>query len=122
VWFWKGNFNHRYGCGGGTVKPVERLILIQSVAIWPDDVGLWDVARSQSLFTEVHTPVVDSVRSDSMGFFEIALPAGKYSLLVREDSRYYASPRGPHREIGLVEVPEGGVDRIQIDINYRAGF
>jgi hypothetical protein len=122
VWFWRGNFDPSYGCGGGKVKPVERLILIHDVAIWPDDVVIPDSPPSQSFFAEVRTPVVDSVRSDSKGFFELALPAGRYSLFVREESHYYASNWAPGREIGLIEVPEVGVDRVQIDINYKAAF
>ena len=114
--------NPSYGCGGGKVRPVERLILIHDVALWPDDVVISDSPLSQSFFTEVHTPVVDSVRSDSEGFFEIALPAGRYSLFVREDSLFYARSWAPNRPIGLVEVPEAGVHRIQIDINYEAAF
>ena len=122
VWLWRGNFNPSYGCGGGRVKPVQRLVLIYDVALWPDDVVTSDSHPGHGFFSEVRTRVVDSVRSDPEGFFEIALPAGRYSLFVREYSLYYAKSWAPSRPIGLVEVPEDGVHRIQFDINYQAAF
>jgi hypothetical protein len=122
VWFWKGNFDPSYGCGWGKVRPVERLILIHDIAFWPDDVAISHSPVREGFFTDVHTPAVDSVCSDSEGFFEIALPAGKYSLFVREGSLSHARNWAPNRAIGLVEVPEAGVHRVQIDITYKAAF
>jgi hypothetical protein len=122
VWLWRGNFNPSYGCGGGKVKPVERLILIHDVALWPSDVVISDSHPGHGFFSEVRTLVIDSVQSDPAGFFEIALPAGRYSLFVREDSLFYAKSWAPGRPIGLVEVPEDGVHRVQFDINYQAAF
>ena len=125
VWFWRGNFKNNdpnYGCGGGTVRPVERLVLIYEEAIWPDDVVASEDPPGQGFFAGIRTPVVDSVPTDSLGFFEIPLPVGRYSLFVREDSLYYARGGAPNRAIGLIEVPEGGVDRVQIDLKYKAAF
>ena len=104
------------------MKPVERLILIHDVALWPSDVVISDSHPGHGFFSEVRTLVIDSVQSDPAGFFEIALPAGRYSLFVREDSLFYAKSWAPGRPIGLVEVPEDGVHRVQFDINYQAAF
>jgi hypothetical protein len=52
------------------------------------------------------------------GFFELALPVGRYSLLAVEDSLLYANWYDDEA-VAPVEVSEGRVFELVVDIDYR---
>lgn len=121
VWSWEGNFMPD-GCPGGKVSPVARTILIFERTTIGDATDV-DDTRGPGLFIRaVSTALVDSVRSDDRGFFEVSLPEGTYSLLVREDSLLYTNTIGSDMVLGPAQVFAGSVTRTQIDIQFNAAF
>jgi hypothetical protein len=87
VWFWKGDF---MPVGFGTICQVQRTIYIYELT---DEK---DVVRAEpytSFYSAINTKLVATTESDSMGFFQIKLEPGSYSLFVMEDKLYYSNRR-----------------------------
>lgn len=119
VVFSEGNLMPGAECPSGSIEPVRRTVLIYN-----------ETPRSKTqpgpaagFFASVSTELVDSVVSDSRGFFEKTLPAGTYSVFVRENSLLYANSYAmPGEIINPVKIQQGQVARHRIDINYRAAY
>lgn len=121
AWEWVGNFQPApQGVSCATVSPVSRTILIFPLlpaSVFP---GL---AISTFLVDSIPAVPIDSTRSDSSGFFQVSLPAGSYSLITREGSKYYVRvPTTDYAYIGRSDVAAGQVTRLIVQINYRASF
>ena len=66
---------------------------------------------------------VDSTRSDSTGFFEVALPVGSYSLILREAGRLYVrTPTSNYANLGQADVVAGAVTARGLWLTYMASF
>lgn len=72
--------------------------------------------------TAISVQPVASVQSDDKGFFQIELPPGKYSLLMREGDLLYANMVDLDGNINPVEVTVGTVTKEQFNITYAAAF
>ena len=117
VWFWEGNFMP--GSAKGTITPVVRDIYIYK-ATRIDSVER-DTARI-GFINKISSDYVNKVSSDKDGFFQIVLPAGKYSFFVKEDSLFFANEGDGDGYLMSAEVSENYVAKRQIDINYKAAF
>ena len=115
VWFWEGNFMP--GSENGTITPVEREIQVYE-ATRHDSVTF----AGGSFYRDILTRLVATTRSNRSGFYEVALPPGKYSLFVIEDSLYYANPSDSASHIQPGTVTENQITKVQINIDYRAGY
>jgi hypothetical protein len=116
VWFWDGDFMPV--CPDGTVTPAIREIRIHELATL-DDVTPGPRA---AFYAEVNTPLVATVQSDRLGFFQAELPPGTYSVFAVEDTLLYSNGYGGAGEICPVEVLPGQVTAIRFDITWRASF
>lgn len=117
VWFWRGDFMP--GCPSGEIRGVERVVYVHELT--HQDQTTAAEPYQGPFVTAIATAVVDSVRSDSRGFFQLRLPPGRYSLFVREGERVYAN-RWDAGYVQPVEVQPGRVTRAQLDLTYEAAF
>ena len=69
VWFWEGDF--RPGSASGTIRPVERDILVYEATQW-DSV----VTVGGGFYRAILTKLVAQTRSNRSGFYQVALPPG----------------------------------------------
>jgi hypothetical protein len=114
VWFWEGNFMPM--CPTGTVHAVSRELRVYELA--SDGDIEWTSREGHRFIRSVLTRLVATTVSDSSGFFELALPVGRYSLLAVEDSLLYANWYDDEA-VAPVEVSEGRVFELVVDIDYR---
>lgn len=124
VVFWKGDFmpgldrSGRAGTGGRKM-PVAREVYIHALT----DMGMVEQAPDYSPFySRIRSELVVHTRSDSTGFFRVALPPGRYSCFVKEDSMFYANEFDGDGNILAFEVARDSVTHITIDITYEATF
>lgn len=99
----------------GTTTPVRREMRIYDLASQSSVVP----SGTPCFYRRVNTRLVARVWSDCSGFFEAALPPGKYSLFSVEDSLLYANG-GNAYGIFPVEVHRDAVTSVVFSITYRA--
>ena len=114
VWFWEGDF---MPVGWGKITPVRRTVYAFEPTTY-DQVERLDHA---SFYRTIRTRLVASTESNSSGFFQLALPRGRYSFFVREGSSFYASFDDGTYIMPATVYPDS-VTKLQIDINYKACF
>jgi len=112
VWFWEGNFMPIDPTG--TITPVQRKVyayeLTKDTQVEPTDSG--------PFFRVIHTRCIDSTRSNSTGFFQMALAPGRYSFFVREGSELFADITDTDGNLLPATVGPDSVTKVQIDIDY----
>lgn len=127
VLFWEGNFMPIVypDVSSGMISPVIRTIFIHEAT--KEDQVEWTYVEIEPccgarFISRISTDLVAVTQSDELGFFEIELPAGRYSIFVSEYGYLYANLFNGYGYIFLVEVREGEVTGIQFDITYKACF
>lgn len=127
VLFWEGDFMPTYpeDDSGGRIYPVERDVCIFEAVLHHD--VQWDYVEIEPgnyvhLATDVPAVLVKVVRSSGSGYFEAELPAGMYSIFVREDGYYYANLVGGEGYVHPAEVREGEATEVDFDITYMATY
>jgi hypothetical protein len=122
VEFWEGDFMPTYPGGeqGGTVTPVKRSIYIYEPTHF-DDVTVSDPTE-MVFFEDIRTRLVKIAHSDADGRFATTLPAGEYSVFVKEGDRFYINLSGGDGVLGPAEVVDGEFTFLKIAISYRATF
>lgn len=120
VWEWHGALPLPDGSGCSSplpVEPTERTILFFELTDSADTRGARPAPGGGVLYSEVLTPLIDSVSSDTAGFFQLSLPAGHYSALLRADSLLHWPSGGLGQDpVSFVEVVGGELTRLQIDV------
>jgi len=115
VLFYKGNFMP--GGVTGTITAGEREIYIY-LPTTLDDVK----STGYVFFSDIKTKLVAMVKCNSLGYYQVSLPAGEYSIFVKEKSLLYASRSDFRGVINPVEVVSGTITTLNIDITYEAYF
>ena len=117
VWFWEGNFMP--GSPDGTITPVVREIYVYKATkgnlVQRDD-------YRYPLIRDINSELVTVIKSDVSGFFEVALPEGKYSFFAKEDSLFFGSESDEEGFLMSAEVISNQVTKRQININYKAAY
>jgi hypothetical protein len=118
VWFWEGDFMPGPPGGhSGKVTPVEREIFIYEATRF-DSV----VSANGGFYSKILTHLKARTKSNAKGFYQIALPPGKYSVFVVEDSKFYANGTDGAGHILPGTVSENSVTQVQVDITYKATY
>lgn len=101
---------------GSNGIPVERELAVYKLT------RLNETETNGPFFTHIKTELVAKVKSTKTGYFEIALPPGKYSLFSVEPKGLFASITDGNQHIYPVEVKEGSVSPVVFVINYKASY
>lgn len=117
VWFWKGNFMP--GSASGTITPVVREIYVYEATSFT---SVEIDTTHYPLIREIHSQFIGKALSDEDGFFQIHLPAGKYSFFPKEGSLFFGNVSDSAGDIQAATVEPGKVTKRQIDINYQAVY
>ena len=127
VLFWEGDFMPTCPEGewGGEIYPVVRDVCIFE-AVLHGDVEWTYVEIQPGVYTHLATAIpsdlVKVVKSDTKGYFEAELPAGRYSIFVKEGGYYYANRVDGEGYVFPAEVVEGGTIGVKFDITYMATY
>lgn len=80
------------------------------------------VTSGVSWFTAINTTLVAETTCDANGCYQLALPAGRYSIFIREEGKYYANSRAGDGTIGEVTVDSASVTRRNLILDYNAAY
>ena len=97
-------------------KPVVREVLFCK----PTKMN--DLPHEGTIFQNADKNLVKKTTSDEEGKFSIELPAGKYSVFTKEEGGYFANSFDGDGNVNIVEVKEGEITEMNIDVNYKAAF
>ena len=121
VIFWQGNFMP--GVAGspsptsGTKTPVAREVFIF------EPTAINEVTQLQGAFySDIQTKLITTTMSDDNGHFSVNLPAGQYSLFVKENDLYYSNLVDKYFTINPVNIISGATTTVEFDIIYQAYF
>jgi hypothetical protein len=113
VWFLEGNFRNN-----GTITPVVREIYVHTLT--PLDAV--NPAGDSGFYYEIYTQLITTTVSNNTGFFEVALPPGRYSFFVKEDSLFYAYLYDEEGNILPATVVEDSITEVLITITYKVYY
>ena len=78
--------------------------------------------KEPPFYDSLATEPIATAQSDSTGCFQVRLPAGHYSVFVREKNRFYANGFDGNGYIFPVDVEEDEVTDITFNIDYEAAY
>jgi hypothetical protein len=78
--------------------------------------------QSNGFYSEISTPLVAKVTSNEAGIFKVALPAGEYSIFVKEPEGLFANLIDGQGRINVVSVEKHQFLDITIKVNYKAAY
>jgi hypothetical protein len=86
--------------------------------------GLSAVTRvgESAFYSSIHTHLIETVHSDSTGYFFEALPPGEYSLFTKKDALFYANNFDGDNHIAPVKVVAGEVTQVNVNVDYDAVY
>ncbi len=118
VWFWDGDFMPSTSDNpSGKITHVERDVWIFEATGNDSVVGI-----GGGFYKRILTGLIATTRSNATGFYQVALPPGKYSVFVTEDSLYYANGHDSAGHILPGLVTANAVTKVQVDITYKAAY
>ena len=83
---------------------------------------LTDTKGSSPLFTAVNTRLILHARSDSTGYYAVKLPAGVYSVFIKQYGRFFAAERNGNGILNAVDIRPATVTHKDFVINNRASY
>ena len=117
-----------YSCSVvNAAKPVAREIAVYQPLKF-SDLKHCDYANpncSPDVWDAIKGRLVTKIKSDKKGVFRVALPEGKYSLIVKEENGYYVPGNYPkmtnETDAMTVEVVKGKFSETNLEINCSTG-
>jgi hypothetical protein len=73
-------------------------------------------------FSDINSRLVKKVKSKANGAFRVKLPAGEYSLFVKENQGLFANRFDSQGRINCVTVKTGEFSQISILVDYDAAY
>lgn len=77
---------------------------------------------SSPMFNHINTRLITQTKSDSTGFYSINLPAGKYSVFIKDDGKFFASESDGTGILNPVQIGPNHITRKDFTINNRAVY
>ncbi|HEU4470252.1 MAG TPA: carboxypeptidase-like regulatory domain-containing protein [Flavisolibacter sp.] len=108
----------------GPGRPAQQPKGVSTVVYVYESTKMSEVEQSSDgpFFRTIRTKLVDSVVSDSAGRFQLALPAGSYSVFVRTEGQLYANSFDAQQTIAPAVVQKNRVTEVNITISANASF
>ena len=104
-------------------KPIQRHGKGIVREVWIYKATTMQQAEGQTpLFTKINTSLAAKVKSDSTGHYQAALPAGLYSVFVKEGNQYFASESDGTGTLNPAEVLTAKVTTRNITVNHDAAY
>ena len=104
-------------------KPVQRHGKGIVREVWIYKATTMQQAEGQTpLFTKISTSLAAKVKSDSTGHYQAALPAGLYSVFVKERNQFFASETEGEGILNPAEVVAGKVTSRNVTVNIGAAY
>ncbi len=97
-------------------QPVIREIVVYQLT------NISDVKNTDGIFSGIKTALVAKTRSNAKGYFELALPVGRYSVFVAEKQGLYANYFNGKGSINPVEVFKDSLVNKDMIISNKAFF
>lgn len=97
-------------------EPVQRELHIYELTTMDE------ATADGTFFHDIKTRLIETVETNKDGEFVVALPAGQYSVFVKEEQGLFANSFDGEGHINPVTIKEGEITTIQIDINYAAAY
>lgn len=97
-------------------EPVQRELHIYELTTMDE------ATAEGTFFYDIQSPLVKTVESDKDGYFQVELPAGRYSVFVQEEEGLFANIFDGEGNINPVEIKNDEVTKITIEINYKAAY
>lgn len=97
-------------------KPVQREIHIYELT------SMDEATSNGTFFSNLKTELVKTVETNKEGEFIVELPVGRYSVFVQEEQGLFANSFDGEGHINPIEVKEGEVTKIVIQVNYKAVY
>ena len=102
--------------------PVGKGILTTVLIYEPTNTSQVSRIGTSPVYTAISTKLVASVDTDSTGAFTVNLPAGSYSLFVKQGKQFYANLFDVNNNIALFTVEEGKLTRADLKISSGASY
>lgn len=114
----RGNFMPRPGAPKASGSPVERDVLIFPL------LNMSQVSAGDNGFINSvgEAKPIKTVQSDKNGKFCVSLPAGRYSVIVREPKGLYANSFDAQNNIFPVTVQKNQQTTVKVEITHQAVF
>ncbi|MCY1529854.1 hypothetical protein D9M68_650220 [compost metagenome] len=113
----EGNFMPSPDRPTGKTVPVSRLVYIYPCLKLSDTEGM------APLFTKVNKALIEKVKSNEKGYFQIHLAPGWYSaFIVEEGPVFFANHFDGNGYVNSFEVTRHEVTRLDIQVNYEASY
>lgn len=102
--------------GNGRVIGVQREVFIYEATSFQEA-----EISTGSFIKMIHTNVIDSIKSDRDGYFQIPLKPGMYSVFVKENEQLY-SPMGDDGWFMPIVIKKDSLTEIEFTIDYLAKY
>ncbi len=81
-----------------------------------------DTRGPAPLFSQINTPLITQIKSDSTGRYTAYLPPGRYSLFIKENNLFFANETDGNGYLNFVEVKSGLVSAKDFRVTLRAVY
>lgn len=79
-------------------------------------------SEETGFYTEIHSTLVGQTESDELGFYEIALSPGDYSVFIHEEGMYYSNSWDSQRNLSPVTVTLNTATEVHLTIDHKAFY
>ena len=81
-----------------------------------------EAERDGIFYKNLNTKLVDTIASNSEGIFETKLPEGKYTVLIKQDTRFYSPSYDKDNNLNPVVIVGNVETKVNLVINYNAYY
>jgi hypothetical protein len=106
---------------GPNAKPTPALGIQREIHVY-ELTSIKDTEQEEVFFKNIRTKLVLKTLSQPDGSFKIKLPAGKYTVFVKEPRGLFANQFDQESMINPVLVQEKRFSVIDITVNYQAAY
>ena len=116
IYLQQGNQMPSPGRVTGKGRGVSREIFVYATTTISQATG------SAPMFDHISTRLIMRTKSDTTGHYSINLPAGKYSVFIKEEGKFFASESDDKGALNPVEITQNHILKKDFTINYRAAY
>jgi hypothetical protein len=78
--------------------------------------------EGSQFYSSVSTRLVKKIQTNNIGYFNVQLAPGKYSIFIQKASLLYANRFDSQNNIAPIEVIPGRMSRIEVRMDYNAVY